>query len=183
MQTQLQKLANQNNIDKFCEDCAKELAARFLALVIKNTPVRKKVYAERIVKDANGKRVRYKRNTANHKTGDYKRRKRNVAGTGGTLRRGWTAETEQAAKNGSNKDVNAYVESLRIRKVGSKYEIILINPVPYASYVEYGHRRRGGKGWIEGRFFMTRTEIELNSKKDAIVQKCFEEYLRACFNV
>lgn len=179
----LNNIAEPTNIDKFCEECSKELAARFLALVIKNTPVRKSVYAERIVKDKSGKRVRYKKNGKNHKAGDYKRRRRNISGVGGTLRRGWTAETEQIAKSGNCKDIPTYVESLKVRKVGHRYEIILINPVSYASYVEYGHRKRGGKGWVSGRFFMTRTELEMAGKTNAIVKQRFEDYLRKCFNV
>lgn len=183
LENKLQKLANQNNIDRFCEDCAKELAARFLAAVINRTPVRETVYAERIVKDSNGKRVKYKRNTKNHKIGEWKRKKRKISGTGGTLRRGWTVETEQAAKSENSIGIPTYVESLRVRKVGRRYEIILINPVSYASYVEYGHRKRGGKGWTPGRFFMTKTELEMAGKTHAIVQKRFEDYLRKCLNV
>ena len=60
----LQKLQDMD-LDKFCEDVSKELAARLLALVIPRTPV-----------------------------GQYPR---SSGKKGGTLRRGWTARTEQEA--------------------------------------------------------------------------------------
>ena len=63
----LQKLQDMD-LDKFCEDVSKELAARLLALVIPRTPV-----------------------------GQYPK---SSGKKGGTLRRGWTARTEQAAKEG-----------------------------------------------------------------------------------
>ena len=40
LQERLQKLQSAD-LDKFCEDCSKELAARLLALVIPRTPVGK----------------------------------------------------------------------------------------------------------------------------------------------
>lgn len=36
-----------------------------------------------------------------------------------------------------------------------------MNPVEYASYVEYGHRTANHKGWVKGRFMMTISEQEL----------------------
>ena len=63
----LQKLQDMD-LDKFCEDVSKELAARLLALVIPRTPV-----------------------------GQYPR---SSGKKGGTLRRGWTARTEQEAAGG-----------------------------------------------------------------------------------
>ena len=52
----------------------------------------------------------------------------------GVLRRGWTG--------GESANATAYANSLDIEKVGDKYHIDIINPVEYASYVEYGHRDR-----------------------------------------
>lgn len=37
-------------------------------------------------------------------------------------------------------------------------EVTINNSTDYASYVEYGHRTRGGKSWVEGRYMMTKTE-------------------------
>jgi len=42
---------------------------------------------------------------------------------------------------------------------GAMISIQLYNNVEYASYVENGHRTRGGSGWVEGRF-MLRDSVE-----------------------
>ncbi len=51
---------------------------------------------------------------------------------GGTLRRGWTAETEEEAMSGKSTGVKKYVDSLEITKIGNMYQIEIINPVHYA---------------------------------------------------
>lgn len=80
---------------------------------------------------------------------------------GGTLRRGWTAE--------------------QITKIGNMYQIEIINPVHYASYVEYGHRTRDHKGWVEGRFMLTISEQELQQQAPAIIEKKLEQQLKELF--
>ena len=80
---------------------------------------------------------------------------------GGTLRRGWTAE--------------------QITKIGNMYQIEIINPVHYASYVEYGHRTRDHKGWVEGRFMLTISEQELNERAPIIIERKLEQLLKGLF--
>ena len=92
---------------------------------------------------------------------------------GGTLRRGWT--------NGKSSNATAYANSLTLNKVGSDYVIEIINPVEYASYVEYGHRTRNHKGWVEGKFMLTISEDELRRSAPHILQKKLEKYLKGCF--
>jgi len=66
----------------------------------------------------------------------------NVSGkVGGTLRRGWTAG--------------------EVRRKGGEYSVDVINPTRYAMYVEYGHRTRNHRGWVEGRFMLTKAKTEL----------------------
>lgn len=126
----LEKL-NQEQVDLFIDACAKELAARLLAKVIKRTPV-----------------------------GDYP----NSSGKkGGTLRRGWTG--------GKNSSAVAYAESLTIHHFGDAYVIEIINPVEYASYVEFGHRTANHKGWVNGRFMLTISEQEIQQAAPAIIEK------------
>jgi phage gpG-like protein len=147
---QLQKLRDnlaklqQVDMDKFCVDASKELAARLLALVIPHTPVG--TYPR-----ASGKK-------------------------GGTLRRGWTGKLSQSSGA-------TYAASLPVQKIGSTYTIEVINPVEYASYVEFGHRKRGGKGWVEGRYFLTLSEQELERIAPAVIEKKLEAVLREVFNV
>lgn len=125
-------------LEKFFVDTAKELAARFLELVIPETPVG-------IYPASTGK-------------------------VGGTLRRGWTAGQSE----------ESYVYTIQVVKTGNAYEIEIYNPVEYAEYVEYGHRTGdSGRGWVLGRFMMTKTEIIMNQQAPQVVQKRFEEMLRS----
>lgn len=130
IQNNLEKL-NQEQVDLFIDACAKELAARLLAKVIKRTPV-----------------------------GDYP----NSSGKkGGTLRRGWTGGKTQSAV--------AYADSLTIHHFGDAYVIEIVNPVEYASYVEFGHRTSNHKGWVNGRFMLTISEQEIQNAAPAIIEK------------
>ena len=137
----LQKLQDMD-LDKFCEDVSKELAARLLALVIPRTPV-----------------------------GQYPR---SSGKKGGTLRRGWTARTEQEAAGGGKVDPAAYANALPVFKR---------DPVHYASYVEFGHRTRGGDGWVAGQYFLTLSEKDLERVAPAVIEKKLEALLREAFNV
>ena len=102
------------DLDKFCLDVSKELAARLLALVIPRTPVGNyKVEVE----------VTAKRDSKRHKKGDVYTKRINPTGKmGGTLRRGWTARTEQDAASGSGAgDAKAYAQSLPNRAAISRW--------------------------------------------------------------
>ena len=92
---------------------------------------------------------------------------------GGTLRRGWTG--------GKNANGSAYANSLPVNKVGNDYVIEIINPVEYASYVEFGHRTRNHKGWVEGHFMLTISEDEIRKSAPKILEKKLKKYLEGCF--
>lgn len=91
---------------------------------------------------------------------------------GGTLRRGWTS--------GKNSSAQSYANSLQVQHTGNDYIIEIINPVEYASYVEYGHRTASHKGWVKGQFMMTISEQELTTAAPAILEQKIEKYLREC---
>lgn len=61
--------------------------------------------------------------------------------TGGTLRRGWTGEKASSGEG--------YANSLSVKKSGNTYQIEIVNPLDYASYVEFGHRTRGGMDGLQ----------------------------------
>ena len=126
--------------DKFVEACAKELAARLLAMVVKRTPV-----------------------------GEYPK---SSGKKGGTLRRGWTGEKRSSAQN--------YADSLTVHHFGDTYVIEIVNPVEYASYVEYGHRTANHKGWVKGRFMMTISEQELEKIAPTVLENKIKKYLGGC---
>ena len=43
---------------------------------------------------------------------------------------------------------------------------IVYNNVRYSPYVEYGHRTRGGKSFIDGRYMLTKSVEEIESELD-----------------
>lgn len=149
LQERIQKLEG-NDFEAFCNACAKELAARLLAKVIKRTPV-----------------------------GDYPA---STGKMGGTLRRGWTAKNELEAMQGGNGNAVAWANSLPITKSGNMIQIEIVNPVHYASYVEYGHRTSNHKGWVKGRFMLTISEQELDAQAPKILEAKLAKYLGECFN-
>lgn len=129
---QLQKLRDNltklqdADLEKFCRDVSKELAARLLALVIPRPPVGD--YSKEAT-------VTAKRDGKHHKKGDtYTKRVTPSGKKGGTLRRGWTARTEQeATSRGGENNAKAYAQSLPITKQGTTYTVEVINPVHYIS--------------------------------------------------
>lgn len=100
---------------------------------------------------------------------------------GGTLRRGWTVTAEEA-QNGKKVPVNDFIRDVDVVKTGDTYTIVISNNVEYCRYVEYGHRTRNHKGWVNGVFMLTISEEELKRQMDAIIAKRLNEYLRRCFN-
>lgn len=185
-----------DRLQAFIESCAKELAARLLAKVIKRTPVGKKPeikgdkFVKVNVKGADGKeRVRKYLSSEGARLetywGGYK---------GGTLRRGWTAKTHEEAESGqgSGKPAHEYAQSLKIKRSGSKYTIEIINPVKYAPYVEYGHRQEVGRyvpalgkrlknGWVQGKFMLTLSEQEIKNEAPRILENKLKKLLGECF--
>ena len=151
IQKQLNKI-QEGNVEAFVDSCAKELAARLLAKVIKRTPVGK--YPK-----SSGKK-------------------------GGTLRRGWTSKTHEEAVGGSGKSSvaagKAYADSLKINHFGNTLVIEIVNPVKYASYVEYGHRTANHKGWVQGRFMLTTSEQELENITPKVLESKIKKFLGEC---
>ena len=196
---QLQKLRDniakleETDMDKFCRETSKELAARLLALVIPRTPVGKRPKlsgpkTEKVVGASGKERTFLTAEGARYEQywGGY---------MGGTLRRGWTARTEREAESGGGSDsVEEYVATLPVTKAGGEYRIEVINPVEYASYVEFGHRQTPGryvpaigktlkKGWAEGKYFLTLSEQDLKNLAPGIIEHKLEKQLREVFNV
>lgn len=128
--------------DEFLQSCAKELAARLLALAIKRTP-----------KDT------------------------------GNLKRGWTTQRAGSGAEGlKSKGGRQFAETMKVHHFGDTYVIEIINPVEYASYVEYGHRTRNHTGWVKGKFMMTLSEKEIQRAAPAILDKRLEKWLKGCLN-
>lgn len=170
LQEQINKF-QQSNVEAFLDDCAKELAARLLAKVIKRTPVGD--YSKEI-------EVVAKRDSKHHKKGDTYTKRVNESGKmGGTLRRGWTSQTHQEAASGSGKGANAkaYADSLTIHHFGNVLVVEIVNPVEYVSYVEYGHRTANHKGWVPGKFMLTISEQEMQQIAPKVLESKIKKFL------
>lgn len=147
LQKQLNKI-QQDQVEAFIDACAKELAARLLAKVIKRTPVGQ-------YPASSGKK-------------------------GGTLRRGWTSKTHEEAASGGKASAKAYADSLTIHHYGNTLVIEIVNPVKYASYVEYGHRTADHKGWVQGRFMLTTSEQEIQNIAPKVLEAKIKKFLGGC---
>lgn len=186
LQKQLNKIKKDDTKD-FIDACAKELAARLLAKVIKLTPVGD--YSQEI-------EVVAKHDSKHHKKGDVYTKRINPSGKmGGTLRRGWTFQTQEEAEKGKGKpsaeQVTAFVNSLKIEHDGNLLTVEIVNPVEYASYVEYGHRQTQGKyipalgkrlkkGWAPGHFMLTTSEQEIRDIAPGVLQAKIKQFLGEC---
>jgi hypothetical protein len=170
---------------------AKLMAAALLALVIPRTPVGKGTYEMVPRMDKDGNPEVYKRDSKYGKKGSIKMKRQTVT-QGGTLRRGWTSKTEAEAQKGTVGSAEGYAMTLDVNKVGALYQIEVINPVSYASYVEYGHRQTPGRyvpaigkrlkaSWVEGRFFLTVSEETLKTAAPALLEKELETILKGVF--
>lgn len=177
--------------EAFFQLAAKTMAARLLALVIPRTPVGKGTFEMVPKMGKDGSPELYKRNTKYGKKGTAKMKRQTVT-AGGTLRRGWTAKTHAAAQSGRAGDAVTYAFSLDVNKIGNQYQIEVINPVEYASYVEYGHRQTPGRfvpaigkrlkaSWVEGKFFLTISEQELQAIAPTVLAAELEEFLKGAF--
>lgn len=60
---------------------------------------------------------------------------------------------------------------MTVHHFGDTYVIEIVNPVEYASYVEYGHRTANHKGWVKGQFMMTISEQELEKIAPKVLER------------
>lgn len=182
------------DLDKFCDDMSKKLAAMLISLAVKRTPVgvKPELKGEKYVK-AVGKSGKERK----FLSAEAARVQRYWSGyTGGRLRRGWISKTEEQAKNGKGAptaaQISEHANGLSVQRSNGYYIIRVINPVKYASYVEYGHVQKPGKyipalgkqlkrGWANGRYMMKYSEEDLKKKTPAIIQRELDNFLKEAF--
>ena len=69
-----------------------------------------------------------------------------------------------------------------VQKVDGGYQVEVFNPTEYTSYVEFGHRTPGGKGWVKGRFMLTLSEQELEAMAPKILERKLQAFLKQAVN-
>lgn len=163
-------------LEKFAEETrwiivelTNEIALRLLGKAIKRTPVgvygkqipvTKKVYRYEEIEGKKTKTGKTKRERID--TGRTKTVMQSTSSkTGGTLRRGW--------------DVGPVI------KLGETYSIEIFNSVEYASYVEFGHRTKNHKGWVQGQFMLTISEKEIGENLKVIIERKLTELFKERF--
>lgn len=75
--------------------------------------------------------------------------KNNTPVDSGTLRKAWSVEGPSVS--------------------GGGWIVKVSNPTEYASYVERGHRTRGGENWVPGQFFMKNSLNAINSQLPELI--------------
>ena len=81
---------------------------------------------------------------------------------------------------------------MNVKHTGNIYTIEIVNPVEYASYVEFGHRQESGRfvpaigkrlkeGWVEGKFMLTISEQEIERDAPKILENKLKKKLSECF--
>ena len=76
----------------------------------------------------------------------------------GTLRRGWKTE---------------------INDIPNGYQIEISNDVEYAPYVEYGHRTRGGKSFVEGRYMLTNAMRDTENNFGQLAENTIDNFFNS----
>jgi hypothetical protein len=164
-----QAALNNNVIDKFIQDFLLEMAFRAERKIKKRTPVG--VYGTKEVsfiskpkvkqvkfRTKSGKEVNF---TANIKSKNVQFTARSNK-TGGHLRRNWQVGS--------------------VTKQGDAYMVEVYNNVEYASFIEFGHRTRNHRRWVEGRFMATISMQEMERELPKFLGKRQEELLNQILN-
>lgn len=87
--------------------------------------------------------------------------KKNTPVVTGNLRRSW----QQSA----------------VTKSGAHWAVTVYNTADYAIYVEYGHRTRNHKSWVEGQFMLTNAKKRLDRKARIIIAEEVKKKLGEMF--
>lgn len=87
--------------------------------------------------------------------------KKNTPVVTGNLRRSW----QQSA----------------VTKSGAHWAVTVYNTADYAIYVEYGHRTRDHKKWVEGRFMLTNAKKRIDKKARIIISEEVKKKLGEMF--
>lgn len=68
-----------------------------------------------------------------------------------------------------------------VTKSGAHWTVTVYNTADYAIYVEYGHRTRDHKKWVEGRFMLTNAKKRIDKKARIIISEEVKKKLGEMF--
>ncbi len=87
---------------------------------------------------------------------------------------------KQTPRDTSNLARSWAVSPATTRK-GDTYSRNIFNSADYAVYVEYGHRTVNHRGWVPGKFMLTRAVEDVDKRKDQIVSEIVVKYFGDLF--
>lgn len=151
----LEKL-QQVDMEKFCSDMAKEIAARLLRRVKQRTPVGQ--YEPITYRTKDGREITF-----------------NEGKTGGTLRNNWKMETK-VTKNGNVYEIEVFnpIEYASYVEYGHRQQVGRFVP-------QIGKRLTSG--WVEGQFMLKISEEEVQAIAPKLLEKRLNERLKEVFDV
>lgn len=95
------------------------------------------------------------------------------------LRRHWTNHAEGYVSSAPSPE--EYVNAHEITKSSNTYVFQIYNNCEYAPYIEWGHRSRDGKGWVNGYFPLTMNVARLNKNAGKRIEGYFNKFLNSKF--
>lgn len=72
--------------------------------------------------------------------------------------------------------------TLTVYQAGGAAVALVENPVHYASFVERGHRTRGGRGFVPGRFMLTFSAQEVEAAAPEVLYQLVYREIERCFS-
>ena len=89
-------------------------------------------------------------------------------------------ELQGAAKENTPVDTSHLQDNWKvgnITKRGDEYYVEVYNNVEYAEPVEYGHRKRGGKGFVRGAHMMSISLNEINNRLPRYLKNWIQDFI------
>jgi HK97 gp10 family phage protein len=69
-----------------------------------------------------------------------------------------------------------------VTREGDAFTVEIVNNVEYAPYVEFGHRTPNHTGWVDGRFMLTISEIELQRDAPQLLMNKLNKFIKDISN-
>ena len=68
------------------------------------------------------------------------------------------------------------------RQIKNGYQETVFNQTEYAAYVEFGHGKPKNKGWVDGKYMLTKSEKEISDIYQKIAEKQVNKALERLLN-
>ena len=89
-------------------------------------------------------------------------------------------ELQGAAKKNTPIDTSHLRDNWKVGKIikmGDEYYVEVYNNVEYAEPVEYGHRKKGGRGFVKGAHMMSISLNEINNRLPRYLREWIQDFI------